>query len=201
MRNKKMKKILGLCLTLAVLSIVSLANGAPPKATPKPKANKSIETTLLVRIDRNAKEAKLIIPKGQLKQLRAQLDDLDDSLDTTASLSFTKTQTIVSGLFFSLAFVFGGVWLARTGKIDTKAGKILVIGSVLFLSGAVATIVYANAGPPPEARTLTNKFFSQGVNSYKFGSGKIKLEVSETAQSPELIVPDVPDEKKPNSEK
>jgi hypothetical protein len=194
-----MKKILSLCLTLGLLSIAVDANEPPPNPTPKPKANKSIETNLRVEIRRDAKEAKLLIPKSQLKQLRAELEELDDS-DNTASLGFTQTQTIVSGLFFSLAFIFGGVWLARSRKIDTKASKTLVIGGVLFLSGAVATIVYANAGPPPEARSLTNKFFSPGVNIYKFGSGKIKLETSNEVQYPTLIVPDLPEEKKPSSE-
>jgi hypothetical protein len=194
-----MKKILSLCVSTVLLSIVIFANEAPPKPTPNLKAGKSIETTLRVDIKRDAKEAKLIIPKNQLKQLRAELEELDDS-DNTASLGFTRTQTIVSGLFLSLAFVFGGVWLARSHKIETKASKILVIGSILFLCGATAAIVYANAGPPPEARSLTNKFFSQGVNIYKFGSGKIKLETSKEVEIPTLIVPDVTEEKKPADE-
>lgn len=190
-----MKKILSLAIVLMLFSIAAFADIRLPE-TPKPANNKSIETTLSVRIDRNAKEAKLIIPKNQLKQLRAELESLDDESGTSASFSFSKTQTIISGMFMSLALVFGGVWLARSRKIDTKANKILVIGSALFLSSAVATIVYANAGPPAEARKLTNKFFSPAVNSYKFGSGKIKLEVSDKAQNPELIVPDIPEEKK-----
>jgi hypothetical protein len=194
-----MKKILSLCLTLGLLSIAVDANEPPPNPTPKPKANKSIETNLRVEIRRDAKEAKLLIPKNQLKQLRAELEGLDDPDDTFA-FSISKTQTVISGMFVSLAFVFGGVWLMRSRKIETKASKILVIGSVLFLSGAVVTMVYANAGPPPEARSLTNKFFSPGVNIYKFGSGKIKLEVSSDEKSPVLIVPDVLEEKKPGEE-
>jgi hypothetical protein len=193
-----MKEILSLCLTLGLLSITVYANEPPPNPTPKPKANKSIETNLRVEIRRDAKEAKLLIPKNQLKQLRAELEGLDDPDDTLA-FSISKTQTVISGMFVSLAFVFGGVWLMRSRKIETKASKILVIGSVLFLSGAVVTMVYANAGPPPEARSLTNKFFSPGVNIYKFGSGKIKLETSNEVQYPTLIVPDVPEEKKPSS--
>jgi hypothetical protein len=194
-----MKEILSLCLTLGLLSITVYANEPPPNPTPKPKANKSIETNLRVEIRRDAKEAKLLIPKNQLKQLRAELEGLDDPDDTFA-FSISKTQTVISGMFVSLAFVFGGVWLMRSRKIETKASKILVIGSVLFLSGAVVTMVYANAGPPPEARSLTNKFFSPGVNIYKFGSGKIKLEVSSDEKSPVLIVPDVLEEKKPGEE-
>lgn len=190
-----MKKILSLLVVLAFCSIIALADVRAPEP-PKPKPGKSIDTILRVDIKRDAKEARLLIPKDQLKQLRAQIDELDDSSSTTASAGFTKTQTIMSGMFMSLAILLGGVWLSRSRKLDTKAAKALIIGSVLFLSGAVATIVYANAGPPPEARSLTNKFFSQGVNIYKFGSGKIKLETSGEVEIPTLIVPDIPDEKK-----
>lgn len=195
-----MKKLLSLCIFASLFSIVIFADVRIDTPTPKPKSNKSIDTVLDVQIKRDAKEARLIIPKSQLKQLRAEIDDLDDSSDNTASLHFTKAQTVISGMFLSLAFVFGGVWLVRSRKVNTKTGKALAIGTVLFLSGAVATIVYANAGPPPEARSLTNKFFSQGVNIYKFGSGKVKLETSTEVTMPTLIVPDIPDQKKPNGE-
>ena len=193
-----MKKFLIWCffITLLSTSVQADVRVDPPKTKP----GKSIDTLLRVDITRDAKEAKLIIPKSQLKQLRAELEGLDDSSDRTAALSFTRTQTVVSGIFLSLALVFGGVWVARSRKLETRAGRVLVIGAVLFLSGTVATIVYANAGPPPEARSLTNKFFSQGVNIYKFGSGKIKLETSDTVEHPTLIVPDIPDEKKPAGE-
>jgi hypothetical protein len=193
-----MKKFLIWCffITLLSMSVQADVRVDPPKTKP----GKSIDTLLRVDITRDAKEAKLIIPKSQLKQLRAELEGLDDSSDRTAALSFTRTQTVVSGIFLSLAVVFGGVWVARSRKLETRAGRVLVIGAVLFLSGTVATIVYANAGPPPEARSLTNKFFSQGVNIYKFGSGKIKLETSDTVEHPTLIVPDIPDEKKPAGE-
>lgn len=192
-----MKKILSLCVLIGLLSIAVFADVRvdTPTPTQKPKAGKSITTHFDVSFDRNAKEARLLIPKDQLKQLRAELEQLDDS-DNLASNGFTKTQTVVSGMFLSLAFVFGGVWFARSRKIDTKTGKVLVIGSVLFLSSAVATIVYANAGPPPEARSLTNRFFSKEVNLYKWGSGKVKMEVSTEVKSPTLIVPDLPDDKK-----
>jgi hypothetical protein len=195
-----MKNFLYLCVFIALFSNAIFADVRVDTPTPKPKAGKSIDTLLRVDIKRDAKEARLLIPKNQLKQLRAELEEFDDSSDSTASLSFTKTQTIISGLFMTLAFIFGGVWLSRSRKIDTRASKILVIGSVLFLSGAVGTIAFANAGPPPEARVLTNKFFSNGVNIYKFGSGKIKLETSTEVDIPTLIVPDIPEEKKPTGE-
>ena len=61
--------------------------------------------------------------------------------------------------------------------------------------GSAATLVYANAGPPQEARSITGKMFSQSVHIYKFGSGKIRLEAANTSQV-ELIVPDPSDKPK-----
>lgn len=197
-----MKKILSLFVVLILCSIVAFADIRPPE-TPKPDSKKSIDSFLSIKFDKNTKEAKLIIPKSQLKQLRAELEQLDNEQDTNAATKtgFSRTQTIISGLFLSLAILFGGVWLTRTKKLDTKTGKTLVIGAVLFLSGAVATIVYANAGPPPELRQITSKLFDKKVFGYwNSAGGKIKIQVSDTAQNPELIVPDVSDEKKPSDE-
>ena len=197
-----MKKILSLSVFLILFSIVALADIRLPE-TPKPDSKKSIDSFLSIKFDKNTKEAKLIIPKSQLKQLRAELEQLDNEQDTNANAKtgFTRAQTIIGGLFMSLAILSGGVWLTRTKKLDPKTGKNLVIGAILFLSGAVATIVYANAGPPPELRQITSKLFDKKVFGYwNSAGGKIKIQVSDTAQNPELIVPDVTDEKKPSDE-
>lgn len=190
-----MKNILVLIAVFTLFAGSALADVPRPEPT-KVKPSKAIDTNLTIRLDRNAKEAKLIIPKSQLKQLRAELEQLDggDSETTaTASLNFTRTQTIVSGLFLSLAFVFGGVWFSRSRKPELKANKTLAVGAVVFLSGSFATLAFANAGPPPETRSITGKLFAQPVHSYKYASGKIKLETSDTARNIELIVPDAPD--------
>ncbi|MBS1794458.1 MAG: hypothetical protein JSS81_11420 [Acidobacteria bacterium] len=171
-----------------------------PKTTPTPKAAQPIDTELSIMIRKEAKEARLLIPKSQLKQLRAQLDELDGGAEPTAAafFSLSRTQTIVSGLFLSLAMVFGGVWLVRSrgDKSLPKPNKTLVAGAVLFLGGALATIVYANVGPPPEARSITGKLFTPAVHQYKQASGRIKLETTDEEYGVQLIVPDVPDDKK-----
>ncbi|HEX8737419.1 MAG TPA: hypothetical protein VF721_18945 [Pyrinomonadaceae bacterium] len=187
-----MKKLFSSIALIAAFALVALADVRLPD-TPTPKQSKKIDTWLHISIDKDAKEARLVIPKSQLKQLRAELEQIDDA-DATASLGFSKTQTIVSGLFLSLAFVFGGVWLARSrggGTSRTKANKTLVVGAGLFLTGALATIAIANVGPPPEARSITGKIFSSGVHTYKQASGKIRLETSDEDRGIELIVPDV----------
>ena len=113
--------------------------------------------------------------------------------------NFSRTQTIVSGLFLSLAIVFGGVWFAKRGK----ANKTLVAGAVLFLVGSAATLVFANTGPPQELRSIseqiiqTDELFTDGWN---YAYGKVKVKVSDKAEAIELIVPDVGEEKTTNKE-
>ena len=195
-----MKRILCFTSLVLLLAAAAFADIARPEPTKTPKTSKGINTTLMIRLDRSAKDAKLIIPKSQIKQLRAELEQLDSDSDNTAAVtapnSFSRTQTIVSGAFLSLALVFGGMWFVRSGKTMTKTGKTLVILAVVAGIGSAATFVYANAGPPPEAQTITGKMFSQSVHMYNFGSGKIKVETKEDSNSIELIVPDPADKPK-----
>ena len=185
-----MKKLFSSVVLIIALALTAFADVRLPD-TPTPKQSKKIDTQMYISIDKDAKEARLRIPKSQIQQLRAELEQLDDS-DATAASGFSKTQTVVSGLFLSLAFVFGGVWLARSrSKSETKTGKALVVGAGLFLTGAMATLAFANAGPPPEARSLTGKIFSNSVHVYKRASGKIRLETTDETDRIELIVPDV----------
>ncbi|SRR5258708_21380800 len=196
-----MKRII--CLTALVLlaSTVVFADLLQPKPekTPKVKPSKSIEMNMTIHLKSDATEAKLLIPKSAVKQLRAALDDMDDDNNATAEVttgSLSQTQTIASGTFLSLSFVFGGIWFIRSGKAATKSGKTLVILAVIAGVGSAATLIYANAGPPPEARSITGKMFSQSMHIYNFGSGKIKLETKDDLYGVDLIVPDPPDKPK-----
>lgn len=198
-----MKRLISLTVFLLLLSTVVFADIARPEPSKSPKSGKQTDAMMYIRLDRSAKEARLIIPKSQVKKLRAELEQLDDDSDNTAAVTetgiITRTRTIVSGMFLSLALVFGGVWFVRSGKAATKSGKTLVVAFVTLGVASAATLVYANAGPPPEARSITGKMFSQYVHNYGFGSGKIKLETGDTAQV-ELIVPDPQPEPSPNGE-
>jgi hypothetical protein len=191
-----MKRTICLTLLLVLAASAAFADIARPDRSPSrtPKPGKQIDTTMSIRLDRDAKEARLIIPKSQIKQLRAQLEELDDDEDNTAGVttpgSFSRTQTIVSGIFLSLAVVFGGMWFARSGKTATKTGKSLVVLAVTLGIASAATFVYANAGPPAEARSITGKMFTQAVHMYGGGWGAIKLETSAENRNVELIVPD-----------
>ena len=194
-----MKRITCISILILVAAAVSFADIPRPEKSPKNGNKKSIDTNMSIRLDSNATEARLLIPKSEIKQLRAQLDAMDDDSDNTAAItnSFSRTQTIVSGIFLSLALVFGGIWFARSGKVSTRTAKALMIGALLACLGSAATFVYANAGPPAEARSITSKMFSQSVHIYKFGYGRVKLEAKAESGGDriELIVPDPKDEK------
>jgi len=187
-------------LTLVITVLMFAAAGAfgdiaRPDKTPtrvkKPDPGKP--ATLVIKLDRNAKEARLEIPKSQVKALRAELERLDGEDDTAAVQtdgSFTRVQTIVSGAFLSLAFVFGGILFMRSGTSTTT--KTLVIALVAAGMGSAATLVYANVGPPPEARSITSKLFDQKAFwGYRQASGDIKVATKDGDNFIELIVPDV----------
>ena len=196
-----MKRIFSLCAIITMFSMAAFADVRlpdTPKPTPVPKEKKEIDSHFRISISKDAKEARLLIPKDQIKQLRAQLDELDGGSTNAAFVSFSRTQTIVSGLFLSLAFVFGGVWFARSRKSNLKMNKALVAGAVLFFCGAFATIAFGNIGPPLEARSITGKIFTPSVHMYKQAWGKIKVEASDDDEI-QLIVPDVPDNKTPEN--
>ena len=190
-------KILISVAALLVFAGSAMADVPRPKVTPnKPAKSTSIETRLDIRLRRDAKEAKLILSKAQLNQLRAEIDAIDGGATDTASAGITGIQTIAGGVFLSLAMVFAGVWFARSGRVS----KPVATGLIVLAGGALATMVYANAGPPPEARSITGKMFAQGMHYYKFGGGTIKLEVSAEEDNPVLIVPDPEETKKPGEE-
>lgn len=171
--------------------------------TPKPanKTEKTFNSRMVIRLSNETDEPKLIIPKNQVKQLRAALEALENDSDlalTEAGGNFSRSQTVVSGFFMSLAMIFGGVWFARSRKTNSKISKKIIAGAVLFFIGATATLVYANAGPPPILRTINGSLFDKKVfGGWKTASGSIKIELSNTADQIELIVPDKP-ENKPN---
>jgi len=191
----KIERVFILVAAVLVLTVVGLADIPRPDRTPSPKKQaKSVDTTMEILLDGEAKEARLIIPKSQVSKLRAALDEMDGGGEPMAVASTSsRTQTIVSGLFLSLALVVGGVWFVRSGKVSSTAAKTAIVLAVTAGLLSTASLVYGDIAPPTEARSITGKMFSQYVHELKQGSGKIKLEVSSTARSVQLIVPDGPE--------
>jgi hypothetical protein len=197
-----MERTVATILLTLFISVTCLADiPRPDKPKNVPAKSASVDTHLSIELDRNAKEAKLIIPRSQLKQLRAELEALDSGSDDTASAAgVTRIQTIVGGVFLSLAFVFAGVAFVRSGRLSANGTKAAAAVAIVFAGGAFATIAFGNAGPPAEARSITGKMFARALHIYGFGGGKIKLEVSDDVKTPKLIVPNPPDESRPADE-
>jgi len=161
-----------------------------PKPTPAPKS-KPVSMLMSIKMDPETKVATLSIPRAQLKELRAQIDQLEGETDDTAATggSYSGTQTVVSGAFLSLALVFGGLWFARSGKVASKPAKSLLILAMIGVIGSAATYVYANVGPPMELRSFTSKLFDKKAFGYwSSASGKVDVVVSDK-QAIELSVP------------
>jgi len=197
-----MKRLILLAAMLTVATTAAFADIAPEpgKKATRVKKPPVVNSNLEITLDSRAEEARLIIPASQLKQLRAELEQLDSGDDNTAALTtegtFTRTQTIVSGIFLSLALFFGGMIFLRSGRGGRTA--IGIVAAMAF--GSAATVIYANIGPPPETRNITGRLFSQSVHTYGYSSGKIKLETGD-GDRVRLIVPNSTPEAKPAGEK
>ena len=187
-----MTRLLCLAAMVIAISVATFADVPRPdvKTEPKPKGYLS---NIEIRLDRTATEARLLIPKSQLKQLRAELEQIDADNNTAAG-TFTSLQTVVSGLFLSLAIVFGGLWFS--GRGTPRPGKAVVAAGAVIGVVVAASFVYANIAPPPAARTLNGSMFSQSMQSYGYGYGKVRVETTDTTQIV-LVVPN-PQEGRPN---
>lgn len=172
-----MKRIIALSILIAVSAMTAFADIArpdkPSKPVPKPK---SINSKLFIDTDENLQIATLYVPKSQLKKLSAELEQLNDGDDHTASIgSGSRIQTIVAGAFLSLALVFGGFWFARGGKLSSSAGKTIGIIAIIAGVSSAASFVYADVGPPA-LTTINSKIFNSAAFDGPLGlTGNIKV--------------------------
>jgi hypothetical protein len=205
MRNLVLILIFGANL----LSLASAYDIPPPGPAPKEKVlnekdalekNLQAEAALLkaklksfqIRIDKDATEAKLVIPVSILRSIQDNAKSSSDFtprffLDDQPILS--RVGTVVGGLLLTLAFFAGGLWLIRNRKMTVaNIGGIVLIVS---LSGiGTSSLLYANMGPPPQARSLTGKIFSEAVHAFKHASGEVRVETTPSGEHIILIVPD-----------
>lgn len=182
-----MKKILSSILLLLMSASFAFADISPgnSKIKPKPKPTgaqepeKVISGKMYIRVRSDAKEPILTINRSTLNRLRAAIDEADDAQQQALATSderyfnFSRAQTIVSGLFFSLAFVFGGVWMFRAKGKSPKLAMSLIALAVLSASAGVA---FANT-PPSYVVSLTSRIFSQSTYAYGWAEGNIKIKI------------------------
>ncbi|HMT07707.1 MAG TPA: hypothetical protein PKA82_06855 [Pyrinomonadaceae bacterium] len=202
-----MKRIIALTLVMMLGSIVAFSDIARPEPKPQktPKVMFNATSDVSITLDPNANKAVLRIPNSTLKYLRAELESENDTDNNAAStapdrgLTLSRTQTIMSGAFLSLALAFGGFWFIRSGKAASRGVRNLVILGTISAVALTATFVYANIGPPPVSG-ITNKIFNKSAmlgGAYAHERG-MRIERTD-GDTIELIVPDSPTTAAPKS--
>ena len=197
-----MKRIIALSLLIMLASVAAFSDIARPDKTPKVKPTPKFRMTnttmtMEIRTQGNLAQTTLRIPKSQLKYLAELEQNNDEDSDNTAAVTggYSRTQTMVSGAFLTLALVFGGIWFVRSGKSATSTGRSLVILAVLTAAGSAATLVFANVAPPQRRPAITSKLFDKKVLPYgSYATGNVRVETSPDDVL-ELIVLDVPSDK------
>lgn len=176
-------------MATTTLAFADIAN--PSGNNRKTSSDSNLKTQMRVETDEKAKEAKLVIPREIFQQMKAQLDGngSQNAAATTRFFNMSGAQTIVSGIFLSLAFAFGGVWLMRTRKgADKLTGATALGAAVILVCGLTATIAYANAGPPPVARSLTSNILIPELQWWG-AYGQVKVEIVEEGDEIRLVLP------------
>jgi opacity protein-like surface antigen len=179
-------------LALAALLLATAASAFADVRVPDKEKNrppKAQPFTALMMIDPNTKstEARLLIPREVLQQMRAGLDGEDSRAAALAFFNTSGAQTVMAGLFLSLALAFGGVWLVRS-RGQKRLGPAALCVAALALCGAAATAAYANAGPPSVARSLTSKILIPDAKWYGV-YGQVKVEVVDDDNQIKLVLP------------
>lgn len=165
-----------------ILADISVPNTKKP--TPSPTATAVATSKGMMQISvGDVDEPTLIIPQAYAKDFKASLENTENNSSVSQN-NFAGTSTVVSGIYLSLAFVFGGVFLFKN-----KSPKAAVSLILLGICATSATIIYANVAPPQKV-AFDGSFFSEKVQKqYRGVVGPIKVEVSASSAYFRLIVP------------
>lgn len=192
---KKLMLLFAFLMLLTTNAVADIRLPDTPKPTPSPKTDaKALSRDLTIRLNPNVEEATLEIPKDAIKGLRAALENIDDngaSAGTTGGFNITPTQTLMSGLFLSLALTVGGVWIFKS-KPTGNATKVAagLIAAMFF--GGCATLIFANAAPPPIKGINADLFSDQLRRNWRGANGSVKVVVVERNYEGAPIVLTVP---------
>jgi hypothetical protein len=145
-----MKPILALLVLLATVTI-ALADVPRPKPSASPQGTYSF-SSLEVVPDPKATNAILQIRQSELNNLRAAVDGTQQP-GVVASITNSRTRTIIAGMLLFMSVSFAGVWLARSARTSQGVGrgqKLVAIALIgIATLGAAAIVTRGNAGPPP----------------------------------------------------
>ena len=181
-----------LFLTLLIVGCISTFADIPSpnsnKVRRQPRPN---PVNMTIQPAETAGDARLVIPRDILQQLRASLDDTDqqDAASVTSNGEH-NSRTIIAGIFMSISLAFGGVWLMRSGATSGKLARTAAVITLIGASGIATGIALGNAGPPPVARTLTSKILTPELQWWG-AYGKVTVEVVADGDQITLILPRV----------
>lgn len=170
-----MKKLAGIFILLSLAATAAFADVKPPLPKPSPSvAPVSPEQVgVSVSVSRWEKEGTLVLTKAAIEKINAAAKAKSGDIATVAGDTAPRfsVQTIVGGIFLSLAFVFGGVWLARSkGQVSKPALGVVLLAIV----GMGATLVIGNV-PPPKRIALDSGIIDAGKMNGSVAAGKMKL--------------------------
>lgn len=186
-----MKKLFSLFALIAIFAIAAFADIRLPD-TPKPKTTPTgQQVELLVDVSNEVTEPTLVIKKSSTKFLRAALDEAEGLTDsnTTAEIKSNSTPTIIGGTFLTLAFIFGGVWFARSKKPSKTVIGLFLVG----ILGSATVLVTANVAPPQNVG-INKNMLSQELQdrSRNFAKGKVRIKIvngTATDSDIKLLIP------------
>lgn len=183
-----MKSKLNLIAAAAVVLMFAMAAFADirpmPMPTPQPAPSVAPANTTEAQVTISASRWN---EEGTLVITRAMLDKLNAAAQTdkpAAPASAFANQTIVGGIFLSLALVFGGVWLARSkGPISTPAIGIVV----LAILGMGSTIAIGNIAPPQRV-PLDSGILDKKLLGRYIASGTLKVKIVDYKSRDEIML-------------
>jgi len=152
----------------------------PPAPVPIPAPAPSKEVNVVVELDPNAKEPRLIVPRSIVTK-RGALDTADDTRLTDAD-SPSQRHIIIAGIALALAVACGGLWLVRKNRLN-GTGLVLLLAMIAGMAGGA--IALANPPPPP---TPPKPVPPPAVNLVKLYDGKVKVETPAEGDAIKLII-------------
>ncbi len=158
-----MRKICALALLLSVVSLVSSLHANPVVPTedrqpaerqywwqwwrpaPRPPVQRTTAPPQLpscpfvLEMDDQTDQLRLVVPRNLLKDLKVAEGPMVEPPDTLAE----SHSTILSGVFLTLAFASGGLWIVRRGVPGVRT--VLIGAGLLLLFGG--TLAWADIPP------------------------------------------------------
>jgi hypothetical protein len=173
-----MKSILCFCILLLTASLAQAnVKMSMPEPTPVKPGKVVLRSTLEIRPDSSAFDARLQISESNLKQLRAALDGTTGNTPIAASVVQSQTRTIVAGLLMFLAVSIAGVFFARSVRSSSfgRTQKVVVaLILVVAVVGVAAIITRGNAGPPNGYRWRN---LPQALAQGRVTAGSVEIEI------------------------